>query len=87
MKVQYGDECLSLQQVYEWTKKFINGFSSVTDSPRPGQAQQVVTTEATAAVEAIMKGNRRVTVNEIAAHLDMSHGSAHLIVYDFSAVL
>ena len=33
MKVQYGDACLSLQQVYEWTRKFMNGISSVTDSP------------------------------------------------------
>jgi hypothetical protein len=46
-----------------------------------------VTPEATAAVEAIMKENHGVTVNEIAAHLDRSHGSAHHIVYDFSAVL
>jgi len=36
MNVQYGDACLSLQQVYEWTGKFMNGISSVTDSPRPG---------------------------------------------------
>ena len=35
-KVQYGDACLSLQQVYEWTRKFMNGINSVTDSPRPG---------------------------------------------------
>jgi DNA-binding IclR family transcriptional regulator len=43
-----------------------------------------VTPEATAAIEAIVKENRRVqvTVNEIAAHLDMSHGSAHHIVHD-----
>jgi hypothetical protein len=54
MKVQYGVTYLSLQQVYEWTKKFTNGFSSVTDSPRTGQARQVVTPEAIAAVEAIM---------------------------------
>jgi hypothetical protein len=40
MKVQYGDACLSLQQVYEWTRKFMNGTSSVTDSPRPGQAHK-----------------------------------------------
>jgi hypothetical protein len=46
-----------------------------------------VTPEAIAAVEAIMKETRRMTVNEIGAHLDMSHGSAHHIVYDFSAVL
>ena len=38
MKVQYGDACLSLEQVYEWARKFMNGTSSVTDSPRPGQA-------------------------------------------------
>jgi hypothetical protein len=38
MKVQHGDACLSLQQVYEWTRKFTNSTSSVKDSPRPGQA-------------------------------------------------
>ena len=36
MKVQCGDACLSLQQAYEWTRKFMNGISSVTDCPRPG---------------------------------------------------
>ena len=82
MKVQYGDACLSLQKVYERTRKFMNSISSVTDSPRPGHAHQKVTPEAIAAVEAIVKENRRVTVNEIAAHLDMSHGSAHHIVHD-----
>ena len=70
MKVQYGDACLSLQQMYEWTKKFMNGISSVTDSPRPGQARRVVTSEAIAAVEDIMKENRRVTVNEITRNGD-----------------
>jgi len=82
MKVEYGDACLLLQQVYEWTRKFMNGISSVTDSPRPGQAHRVVTPKAIAAVEAIVKENRCVTVNEIAARLDMNHGSAHHIVRD-----
>ena len=67
MEVQYGYACLSLQQVYEWTRKFMNGISSVTDSPRPGQAHRVVTPEAISPVEAIVKENRRVAVNEIAA--------------------
>jgi len=40
MKVQYGDACFSLQQVYEWTRNFMNGTSYVTDSPRPGQAHR-----------------------------------------------
>jgi len=42
----------------------------------------MVTPEGIAAVEVIVKENRRVTVNETAAHLDMSHGSAHNIVRD-----
>jgi len=32
IKVQYGNACLSLQQVYKWTRKFMNSISSVTDS-------------------------------------------------------
>jgi len=82
MEVHYGDARLSIQQVYEWTRKFLNGVSSVADSPRPGQAYCVVTPEVIAAVEAIVKDNLRVTVREIAAHLDMSDGSAHHIVHD-----
>jgi len=87
MKVQYGDARLSLQQVYEWTRKFMNGISSVTDSARPGQAHPVVTPEGIAAVEAVVKENRRVTVNEIAAHLGVSHGPAHNIVHVFKAFI
>jgi len=82
MEVQYGDACLSLQQVYEWSRKFLNSVSSVTDSPRPGYAHRVVTPEVMAAVEAIMKENRHITVHEIAAHLHMSHGSTNHIVHD-----
>jgi hypothetical protein len=77
-----GDTYMSLQQVYDWTRKLINGISSVTDSPRPGQAHRVLTPEAIAAVETIVMKNRHLTVNEIAAHLDMSHGLAHHIVHD-----
>jgi len=60
----------------------MNDISSVTDSPRSGQAHRVVTPGAIAAVEAIVKENRRVTVNEIAAHLHMSHGSTHHTFHD-----
>jgi len=86
MYLQHDDACLSLQQVYGWTGEFMDSISSVTDCPRPGQAHRVVTPEGIAAVEAIVKEIRRVTVNEIAAHLDMSHGSAHHIVHYIQGV-
>jgi len=63
MEVQYVDACLSLQQVYKWSRTFLNSVNSVTDSPRPGQAHRVVTSEAIAAVETIVKKNRHVTVH------------------------
>ena len=40
-----------------------------------------MTPEAIAAVEVNVKENRRVTMNEIAAHLDMSHGSAKHVIH------
>ena len=82
MKVQYSDACLSQQQVYEWSRKFTNGVTSVEDARRPGQAQRVVTPQNIASVEAIVMENCRVTLNDIAACLKISHGSAHHIVHD-----
>ena len=41
-----------------------------------------MTPEGIAAVEAILKENRHVTVNGMAAHLDMSHGTAHHITHN-----
>ena len=81
MKVQYGDACLSQQQVYECSRKFANGVTSVEDAPRPGQAQRVLTPQNIAAVEAIVMENRRVTLNDISACLNISHGSAQHIVH------
>ena len=73
---------MSQQQVYEWSMKFANGVTSVEDAPRPGQAQRVVTPQNITAVEAIVMENRRVTMNDIAACLKISHGSAHHTVHD-----
>ena len=82
MKVQYGDACLSLQKVYEWSRKFRNGVTSLTDAPHPDQAHHVVTPESTEAAEAIVMENRHVTVDEIAENLNISHGSVHHMIHD-----
>jgi len=59
----------------------MNGISSVKVSPRPGQAHPVLTPEATAAVEAIVKENRRVTVNEIARNGDYIEKCSHCVTF------
>lgn len=55
-KVQYGDARLSLQQVYDWGRKFWNGPSRVSDSPRPGQGHRVVKPDSTAETEHTVMG-------------------------------
>ena len=62
----------------------MNGISSVTDSPRLGQAHPVVTPEGTAAVEAIVKENGRVTVNEIAAQQRLHRKMKSLCTFVFN---
>jgi len=60
IKVQCGYACLSLQQVYGWSRKFMNGISSVKDSPRPGQTHRVVKPEAVAQWLRCCATNRKV---------------------------
>lgn len=82
MTVQYGDSCLSLQQVYEWCRKFKSGIVSIEDAQRPGQAHRVVTDANIARAEEIVMDNRRITLKEIAQMLEISYGSAQNIVHN-----
>jgi hypothetical protein len=81
MKTQYGDACLSLQ-VYEWGRKFKNGVSNVADADRPGRPHTAYTPETMEHVERVVRENRRVTADEVALELDISHGCAHHIMHD-----
>jgi [histone H3]-lysine36 N-dimethyltransferase SETMAR len=82
MLEQYGASCLSLQQIYEWSKKFQGGTTSISDAPRPGQANRAVTPDSIQATEKIILDNRRISVDEVAAELSISHGSAHFIIHE-----
>ena len=62
MRIQYGDRCMSSTTVYEWTEKFKNGVTSMEDSPRLGPAFTAVTEDNIAAVENVIRENRRVTL-------------------------
>jgi hypothetical protein len=69
MLAKYGASCMSKTQVYEWVQKFKNGVQSVEDSPRPGQARRVVTPEMIAAVDGLIRENRRLTISETAMEM------------------
>ena len=65
MKMQYGYTCLSLQQVYDWNRKFISGVSSVADAARPGRPHTADTPEMVAGVKRVLRENRHITLDEV----------------------
>jgi len=84
MKVEYGAACLSLQQVYGWTGKVMDGISSVTDSTGPGQAHPVVTPvqygDACLSLQQVYKCTRQF-MNSISSVTDSpGPGQAHPVV-------
>ena len=82
MKTQYGDACLSLQQVYERDRKFKNGVSCVADAHHPGRIYTAYRPDRVENVERVTRENRRVTTDQVALELGISHGSARHIMQD-----
>jgi enoyl reductase-like protein len=81
MKKQFGDVCLSLQQMYEWDRK-LNVVSSVADAEHTGCPYTVYTPETVEHTEWVIQGNHLVTTVEVVLQLGISHGSAHHIMHD-----
>lgn len=71
-----------MQRVYEGRRKLRNGATSVTVSFRPRPVHRIVTPNAIAAVEALLKEYRCIKVDDIAIRMEVGEGSAHHIVRD-----
>ena len=61
---------------------FRHGRVSTADMPRPGQAHVVITQESIAAVNSLVRENRRITTREIADSLSVSKGTADTILHE-----
>ena len=75
MKNVYGTECMSRTAVFRWCSDFRHGCVSTADMPRPGQAHVVITQESIAAVNSLVRENRRITTRETADSLSVSKGN------------
>ena len=80
--MQYGDACLSLQQVYKWDRKFKNGVSSVADAYRPSGPHTAYTPARVEHLKQVTQENRHVTTAEVAFEIGIGHGCAHHIMHD-----
>ena len=68
--------------MYDWDRKFKSGVSSVADAARSGRPHTADTPEMVAGVERMLRGNCRITPDEVVSVLNISHGSAHHIIHN-----
>ena len=71
LSTQYGDNILLKRTVYEWIKTFKKGRTSAKNEDRSGRPTSSTTDDI---IEEVNKNIRRVTVDEVAYHLQISHG-------------
>ncbi|XP_035226506.1 uncharacterized protein LOC118198833 [Stegodyphus dumicola] len=71
-------KCMKHRSVFRWCSDFHSGKSS-DDRPRPGQVHVVITQEAVANVDRLMKMNWLISTLEIVEEMSMSIGSVHTI--------
>ena len=79
--VQYGNSCLPQRSVYEWIEKFKNGRTSVTQNEGAGRPVTAINEENIERSREIILSDRRITVDDVANRLQISHGSAYEIIY------
>jgi len=68
---------MSRTQCYEWFKRFKEGRISVGEDPRPGRRSTSTNDDHVEKVRAVIRGNHRLTVREVADEVDFSMGSCH----------
>jgi len=82
LSAQYWDSALPRRSVYEWIKKFQHGRTSVKDEKKAGRPSTSITDSNVEDARAMILENRRVTIDEVANHFEISHCSAYDIIYN-----
>ena len=75
----YGEDCMSRTQGYERFKRFKAGRMSVGEDSKPGRPSISTNDDHVDRVRAAIRGNRRLTVREVADEVSISIGSCHQI--------
>jgi AraC-like DNA-binding protein len=76
----FGETALSRSKTFEWYSRFKNGRTSIDDDPHTGRPSTARTNETVDRVNAVIRGNRRLTIREIADELNLSFGTCQTIL-------
>jgi transposase len=83
LSAQYGNSVLPQRSVYEWIEKFKNGRTSIMHEEGAGRPSMSTTDNNIERVRDMVLLDRRLTIDEVANHLQISHGSAYDIIHNF----
>ena len=75
----HGQDCMTRTQCYEWFKRFKEGRMSADEDFRSGRPSISTNDDHVESVRAVIRGNRRLTVREVADEVGNSTGSCHQI--------
>jgi len=82
LSAQCGDSALPRRSVYEWIEKFQHGRTSLKDEEGAGRPSTSITDSNVEDARAMILENRRVNIDEMANHFEISHGSAYDIIHN-----
>jgi AraC-like DNA-binding protein len=76
----FGETALSRYKTSERYSRFKNGRTSIDDDPHTGWPSTARTNETVDRVNTVLRGNRRLTITEIADELNLSFGTCQAIL-------
>ena len=82
LSAQYGNSVLPQLSVYELIEKFKNGRTSVTNEEGAGRLSTSTTDDNIERVRDVVLLDTRLTIEEVANRLQISHGSAYETIHN-----
>jgi hypothetical protein len=80
LQAAFGETALSRSKIFEWYYRFKNGRTSIDDDPHTGWPSTARTNETVDRVNAVIRGNRRLTIREIDDQLNLSFCTCQAIL-------
>ena len=76
----YGDSCLANSAISKWMQCFKDSRESTEDDKHTGRPVTITTEKKVAEIQEFILEDRRVTVETVARHFDISYGTAQDIM-------